>query len=67
MSTLSTHKGFFMSTRLQYGTASALGWFQREIQRILAGIDGVDVFYNDIRVGGHNKEERDARLKLVLQ
>lgn len=49
--TLNTHKGLYKCTRLiMYGLNFAPAKFQRLIESILSGIDGVQVFIDDIRV-----------------
>ncbi|XP_011883552.1 PREDICTED: uncharacterized protein K02A2.6-like [Vollenhovia emeryi] len=65
--TLNTHKGLFRSTRLVYGIASAPAIWQREIENILQGIDGISILLDDIRITGPNNEIHLNRLKQVLQ
>ncbi|XP_024890648.1 uncharacterized protein K02A2.6-like, partial [Temnothorax curvispinosus] len=65
--TLNTHRGLFRSTRLMYGSASAPAIWQREMENLLQGIEGITVFLDDIRVTGPTKEIHLQRLKQVLQ
>ncbi|XP_014204270.1 uncharacterized protein K02A2.6-like [Copidosoma floridanum] len=67
MTTISTHKGLFRFNRLAFGVASAPGWFQKEMEELLGDVEGVNVFFDDIRVGGRNRKEHDMRLIIVLR
>nr|XP_003708371.1 PREDICTED: uncharacterized protein K02A2.6-like [Megachile rotundata] len=64
--TLNTHKGLYQCNRLMFGVASAPAIWQREIEKILVGIEGVAVFYDDIRITGPTDEVHLARLEQVL-
>lgn len=64
--TLNTHKGLYKCSRLMYGVASAPAIWQREIENVLAGIPGVSVFLDDIKVTGPNDQVHLERLKEVL-
>lgn len=66
MLTLSTHKGLFQPKRLMYGVASAPGIFQREIEKVMQGLDKVACFLDDIIIGGRNLEEHVKLLREVL-
>ncbi|XP_043288457.1 uncharacterized protein K02A2.6-like [Venturia canescens] len=46
--TISTHKGLFRYKRLFFGVASAPGLFQREMEKILQGLEGVVCYFDDI-------------------
>ena len=48
--TIITHKGLYRPSRLSYGIASTPGLFQREMYKILKGIERVVVFFDDIWV-----------------
>uniref|UniRef100_A0A1Y1K6Q2 RNA-directed DNA polymerase n=1 Tax=Photinus pyralis TaxID=7054 RepID=A0A1Y1K6Q2_PHOPY len=50
--TISTHKGLYECNRLAYGVASAPGLFQREMEKLMQGLDNVTVFLDDILVTG---------------
>jgi len=60
--TLSTHKGLFECVRLMYGVASAPGIFQRIIERILQGLDGVVCYLDDVLIGGKSLAEHLKRI-----
>ncbi|XP_011869480.1 PREDICTED: uncharacterized protein K02A2.6-like, partial [Vollenhovia emeryi] len=64
--TLNTHRGLCKSKRLMYGVASAPAIWQRSIETILQGIQGVVVFLDDIRIGGRNEEDHWRKLQKVL-
>lgn len=65
--TISTSKGLFKYTRLVFGLANAPAIFQRTMETLLLGIEGVVCFLDDICVTGPNKEIHMARLEQVLQ
>ena len=56
----------FQYLRVPYGPATIPGWFQREMELLASGLEGVVVFYDDIRVSGRTQAEHDERLKLLL-
>ncbi|XP_065356388.1 uncharacterized protein LOC135950789 [Calliphora vicina] len=64
--TISTSKGLFQYTRLIYGLASAPTIFQRIMDSVLAGLDGVVVFLDDILISAPNRKLHVERLKRVL-
>lgn len=63
---INTHKGLYKYTRLVFGLSSAPAIFQRTLEKILSGIDGVLQFLDDILVTGKNREEHMSRLKEVF-
>lgn len=63
---LSTHKGLYKCNRLMYGVSSAPGKFQEEMEKILSGIDGVVVYFDDIFIFGETQDEHDRNLRTVL-
>lgn len=65
--TLSTHKGLFKCTRLLFGLSSAPAKWQRKIESILSGIEGVVVFIDDICVTGPDNKTHLARLREVFE
>ncbi|XP_061707861.1 uncharacterized protein K02A2.6-like [Cydia pomonella] len=67
LTTINTTKGLFMYTRLVFGLANAPAVFQRAIENLLAGIEGVAVFLDDVCVTGATKSEHLGRLKLVFE
>ncbi|KAJ1524592.1 hypothetical protein ONE63_011078 [Megalurothrips usitatus] len=64
--TVNTHKGLFSVHRLPFGVSAAPGIFQRLICDLLAGLDGVKVWLDDILVRGRTRQEHDALLHEVL-
>lgn len=64
--TLSTHKGLFKCTRLLFGLSCAPAKWQRKIESILSGIQGVVVFIDDICVTGPNDRVHLDRLHEVF-
>ncbi|XP_044746898.1 uncharacterized protein K02A2.6-like isoform X2 [Coccinella septempunctata] len=66
LTTIVTHKGLFIYNRLTYGIASAPSKFQKLMESLLSGIDGVTVFLDDILITGKDEKEHFNRLKLVL-
>ena len=65
--TISTHKGLYQPSRLQFGVHSATGIFQRVMDQKLAGIPNVYVRVDDILVTGKDDEEHIDTLRRVLQ
>ena len=63
---INTHKGMFKYKRLPFGLSSSPAIFQRFISQLLAGIEGVSVYLDDILVSGDIKAEHDERLRQVL-
>ena len=63
---INTHRGLFRYTRLPYGISSAPGIFQRVIESILQGIDGVVVYLDDILITGASKEAHLKTLEEVF-
>ena len=64
--TINTHLGLYQYTRLPFGVASAPAMFQRAMDMILQGIDGV-ICYIDILLTGSTDEEHLERLEEVLK
>ena len=65
--TINTHKGLYQYTRLPFGIASAPAVFQRVMDTILQGIEGVACYIDDIIITGKTDEEHLARLEEVLK
>lgn len=65
--TISTHKGLFAYKRLCYGVSSAPGIFQREMEELLKGVDGVVCFFDDILITGQTRVIHNERLKEILK
>ena len=65
--TVNTHLGLYQLTRLPFGVASAPAMFQRAMDMILQGIDGVICYIDDILVTGSTDDEHLERLEEVLK
>ena len=65
--TFNTPYGRYRYTRMPFGVNAAPEIFQRTMNQILEGLDGVEVIMDDILVWGVTEEEHDQRLELVLQ
>ena len=63
---MNTHKELFQFTRLPFGISSAPGIFQRVIETLLQGIEGVVVYIDGILVTGSTEEEHLRALVRVL-
>ena len=63
---INTPKGLFRFTRLPYGISSAPGIFQRVIEGLLQGVEGVVVYLDDILITGATKEDHLVTLEEVL-
>ena len=64
---INTHRGLFQYNRLPFGVASAPAIFQRHMETLLQGVDGVSVYLDDILVAGCTLDEHLNRLADVLQ
>lgn len=62
----STHKGIYKLNRLPYGTKPACAIFQKTIEKVLQGLDGVIVFLDDIVVTGRDRVEHLENVKKVF-
>ena len=65
--TINTHKGLYRYLRLPFGVASAPSLFQKNMEQILQGIEGVVVYLDDPQVTGTTTKEHLQRLDRVLQ
>ena len=65
--TINTHTGMYQYTRLPFGVASVPAIFQRAMDMILQGIDGVICYIDDILVTGITDEQHLERLDEVLK
>ena len=64
--TISTHKGLFRyNNRLPFGVASAPSIFQRTMENMHQGIQGVCVYIDDILILGRTDEEHLEHLKVL--
>lgn len=65
--TINTHKGLYQVNRLPYGVASAPAIFQKLMDQVLQGIDGVICYLDDILITGQNTETHMRNLEEVLK
>ena len=63
---VNTQKGLFRYTRLPFGVASAPAIFQRVIDNLLQGIEGVVTYLDDILIAGSSEEQHLQMLDEVL-
>ncbi|XP_055604564.1 uncharacterized protein K02A2.6-like [Uranotaenia lowii] len=64
---ISTIQGVYRMNRLPFGIRPASGIVQKELEKLLSGIEGVQNFLDDIVVTGSTKREHLTRLGLVFQ
>ncbi|XP_026330562.1 uncharacterized protein K02A2.6-like, partial [Hyposmocoma kahamanoa] len=64
---INTHRGLFRYNRLVYGLASSVGIFQRIMTELLKGIPNVQVFLDDVIIGGKSENEHIHALEMVLR
>ena len=64
---INTHKGLFQYSRLPFGISSAPGIFQRVMDSLLQGIEGVVVYLDDILITGSTVEAHLKALEEVLR
>ena len=67
ITTFATHKGLFRYKRLMFGVSCAPEMYQRVIQQVLEGCDGVRNIHDDIIVHGQTTEEHDKRLEEAME
>ena len=65
--TINTHKGLFTYNRLPFGISSAPAVFQRTLEELFRGQQGVAIYLNDILVTGRDADEHNERLQKVLE
>lgn len=61
-----TRKGLYRYTRLMFGITCAPEMFQKLMEQILSGCEGVLIYLDDIVVHAPNKELHDRRLRKVM-
>ena len=66
LTTINTHKGLFMYTRLCFGIASSPGVFQRIIDQLIQGIPRTVAYLDDILISGQTMEEHNRNLRAVI-
>ncbi|XP_046389461.1 uncharacterized protein K02A2.6-like [Ischnura elegans] len=59
----STHKGIYIPNRLPFGVKPACAIFQKELEKVLQGLDGVKNFLDDVIVTGKSDEEHLHNLR----
>ena len=64
--TINTHKGLFQYTRLPFGGSAAPAIFQRCMENLFRGCQGVSVYLDDILVTGLTVDEHLQNLDKVL-
>nr|XP_022910195.1 uncharacterized protein K02A2.6-like [Onthophagus taurus] len=64
---VATHKGYFAYKRLPFGISFAPALFQRTMDQILSGIDGVVCYLDDILITAPNMMLHLRRLREVLR
>ncbi|XP_046968007.1 uncharacterized protein K02A2.6-like [Vanessa cardui] len=67
LQTLSTHKGIYKVNRLMFGVKVAPNLWQKFMDKILQGLEGVKCFFDDIIIQGSSEGELLQRLHQVLQ
>lgn len=67
LTTFLTPYGRYWFNRLPFGIASAPEHFQKQMESILAGHDGVLCHMDDVLIFGRDQQEHDSRLHAVLQ
>lgn len=67
LTTIVTHKGLFQYKRLPFGISSAPVMFQRLMDQILSGIEGVVYFIDDVLITGATPEEHLKNVEKVLE
>lgn len=67
MTTFSTPYGRYRFLRMPFGISSAPEIFHKTFKAIFEGIEGVQIYIDDILVVGKDKEEHDQRLRQVLE
>ena len=66
ITTINTHKGLFMYTRLCFGIVSSPGVFQRIIAQMIQGIPRTVAYLDDILISGRTMEEHNRNLRAVF-
>ncbi|XP_055621859.1 uncharacterized protein K02A2.6-like [Toxorhynchites rutilus septentrionalis] len=66
ITTFITKFGLFRYKRLMFGVSSASELFQKVMETVVAGLDGIVVYLDDIVVSGRSKAEHDRCLQALL-
>ncbi|XP_064462712.1 uncharacterized protein K02A2.6-like [Ornithodoros turicata] len=64
---VNTHKGLFRFNRMPFGISSAPAIFQRTMEQVTAGLEGVACYLDDIIVTGRTEAEHLDHLEEVLR
>ncbi|KAJ8713190.1 hypothetical protein PYW08_008494 [Mythimna loreyi] len=64
---INTHRGLFKYTRLVFGLSSAPSIFQRAMESVLSGLDGVLCLLDDVLITASTKELHLEKLHIVLK
>lgn len=67
LTTVNTQLGLFKYTRLPFGVKTAPATFQRIMEQVLRDLPGVQVYLDDILIGGESLDECYGHLRLVLE
>ena len=67
ITTFATHKGLFRYKRLMLGVSCAPEMYQRVIQQVLEGCDGVRNIHDDIIVHDQTTEDHDKQLEQAME
>ncbi len=67
LTTFITPFGRYRFTRVPFGITSASEIYQREMNRILNGIQGVEVYQDDVMIHSKDEKDHDEILKRVLK
>ncbi|XP_043229828.1 uncharacterized protein K02A2.6-like [Amphibalanus amphitrite] len=65
--TINTSRGLLRYSRIPFGVNVASGVFQREMEKLLAGIPGVVVFLDDVLLSSETREQHWKLLDVVCQ
>lgn len=65
--TIVTHKGLYRYQRLPFGITSAPALFQRAMDQILSGLNGVQCYLDDLLITGKDDEDHLRNLNATLQ
>lgn len=65
--TFITPFGRFQFKKMPFGISAAPEFFQRQMSKILRGLEGVECMMDDILVHGKNEREHDNRLEKVMK
>ncbi|XP_049886625.1 uncharacterized protein K02A2.6-like [Pectinophora gossypiella] len=66
ITTFITNKGLFRYKRLMFGISCAPEIFQKTLEHMLLGCEGVVNYIDDILIYGKDMQEHDARVKKVM-